>query len=333
MKKKLLDILRCPFTHQRLRLENSFEKDGRIESGMLISEGGAKYPIRNFIPRFVPCDNYASSFGLEWNLHNKTQHDAYSGYKLSRKRFEAETKWKKDMRGQYVLEAGCGAGRFTAFAAETSATVVSFDYSSAIDVNYKNNGFRENVLFVQADICAMPFQKDFFDKIFCLGVLQHTPDPQKSFLSLVDALKPGGKIATDIYIKDIVHWLLHTKIYVRLVTSTMESEKLYSGIKSYVDFMWPLVKVIRKIPWKIGQAINWRLLVADFYQIMPSADDALLKEWAYLDTFDMLSPKYDKPQTISTFRKWHEIAGLKDIEVHKGYNGIEGRGVKPCAEL
>jgi hypothetical protein len=89
--------------------------------------------------------------------------------------------------------------------------------------------------------------------------------------------------------------------------------------------MWPLSRLIRKIP-KVGYAINWRLLVADYSKILPHASDDVLKEWAYLDTFDMLSPEYDLPQTVPEFRRWHERCGLVDIDVHRGYNGVEGRG-------
>ena len=40
----------------------------------------------------------------------------------------------------------------------------------------------------------------------------------------------------------------------------------------------------------------------------------------------MLSPQYDYPQSLRTMKKWFEEAKLKDIDVHYGYNGIEGRG-------
>ena len=91
--------------------------------------------------------------------------------------------------------------------------------------------------------------------------------------------------------------------------------------------MWPLATLIRKIP-KIGPALNWKILVADYSRELPGASDAILKEWAYLDTMDMLSPMYDSPQTKRTYKKWHVEAGLKDIEIEYGYNGIEGRAVK-----
>jgi hypothetical protein len=74
--------------------------------------------------------------------------------------------------------------------------------------------------------------------------------------------------------------------------------------------------------------LNWRLLVADYRGVFDLPDD-LLREWAILDTFDMLSPRYDFPQTQDTLKAWFAQAGMTDVEVHYGYNGIEGRGRKP----
>ncbi len=323
-----LQYLRCPKTYQSLFLKSEVMVGGRIKEGILQTESGEhQYSIVDFIPRFVPQDNYASNFGLEWNTHAKTQYDDESRHQMSEKRLKNETKWAADLTGGIVLEAGSGSGRFTRHVADTGAMVVSFDYSSAVEASYKSNGGRDNVLVVQADIYNMPFEPESFDKVMCIGVLQHTPDPRKSFSSLVRMIKPGGAITVDNYIKDLGKYWLQPKYWVRPFTKHIEPEKLYPRLKAYVDFMWPLACLIRKIP-VIGPTINWKLLVADYSRQLPNADDATLKEWAYLDTFDMLSPAYDYPVTVTTFRKWFEEEGLQRIDVHKGYNGVEGRGVK-----
>ena len=177
----------------------------------------------------------------------------------------------------------------------------------------------------------MPFAKASFDKIFCIGVIQHTPDPEKAFKSLVGYLKPGGSIVTDIYLKSFITCVISPKYIVRVITRHMNPTTLYKLCVKYVNLMWPLARLISKIP-KIGKSLNWLLLVADYSKLLPDADDATLKEWAYLDTFDMLSPKYDIPATLKTYRRWHKDAGLVDIDVHYGYNGIEGRAKKPVKE-
>ena len=50
-------------------------------------------------------------------------------------------------------------------------------------------GLRKNHNLVQASMYKLPFKKASFDKVFCLGVLQHTPDPKKSFFCLTEMAK------------------------------------------------------------------------------------------------------------------------------------------------
>ena len=84
-------------------------------------------PIVRNIPRFVPSESYASSFGFQWNHFDRIQIDKFMHNDLSRDRFNATTGWPPHLDGQRILEAGCGAGRFTQLALETDAEVVSFD--------------------------------------------------------------------------------------------------------------------------------------------------------------------------------------------------------------
>lgn len=144
----------------------------RIKSGILRCSGcEMDYQITNYIPRFVASDNYASNFGWEWTKHARTQYDSYSGKNVSETRFFAETKWGRDLKDQLILEVGSGSGRFTEQAALTGAVVISMDYSYAVDANYAFNGGKNNVFIVQADVYKMPFRENFFDKLFCFGVL------------------------------------------------------------------------------------------------------------------------------------------------------------------
>lgn len=328
MKEEHIQYLVCPESRRPLRLDAAGEViNGRIRTGLLIEPvSGAAYPIRNFIPRFVPEDNYANSFGLEWTIHDKTQYDGHSGFTVSLERFRKETKWQADLTGELMLEVGSGSGRFTTHALDTGAMVCSLDYSNAVEANYQSNGHRDNLLLVQASVFAMPFAGQF-DKAFCFGVLQHTPDPRAAFKALVAQVRPGGSVSCDIYELRLAT-LLHTKYWVRPFIRRLPPDRLYRLVTAYVDFMWPLARRLRRLPG--GKSLNWVLLVADYSRLLPGADDATLKQWAYLDTFDMLSPAHDHPETLAGFRRWFTEAGLTDIDVHYGYNGIEGRGRKPA---
>lgn len=328
MRPEHLKYLRCPKTSEQLFLEQGETENGRVKTGLLITSSGESYPIVDFIPRFVDADNYAENFGFEWQVHARTQYDAEASHKLSEDRVFGVSGWGRNLTGDVILEAGSGSGRFTEHLLGTGAVVVSFDYSQAVASNYASNGGHENLLLVQANIYEMPFEKTSFDKVFCFGVLQHTPDPYASFKTLVQMMKPGAKLATDIYIKTLFRYYLNTRYWIRPFTRKMESKKLYNLCKGWINLMWPLARIIRKIP-RYGDAINWRLLIADPYPEMPDANDATLKEWALLDTFDMLSPVYDIPQTPATFKRWHEEAGLESIDVRLGPNGVVATAAKP----
>jgi hypothetical protein len=89
--------------------------------------------------------------------------------------------------------------------------------------------------------------------------------------------------------------------------------------------MW----ITEKIP--SGKYPAFFIPIAYHKGFLPHSDNLTyeqLLEWSILDTFDKFAPKYDKPQRISTVKKWFEEAGLKDIVVYYGPNGINGKGIK-----
>lgn len=329
MRKEHLHYLACPSCQGALELVQVIEDCALgIKSGSIhCSQCGCIYLIINYIPRFVPEQNYASGFGLQWTVHAHTQYDSYTGVPISETRFFDETKWPRRLDHERILEVGCGSGRFTVHAAGTGAMVVSVDYSGAVDANFAANGGRSNLLIVQGDLYQLPFRPASFDRVFCLGVLQHTPDVHRSFRAITDMLKPGGHLAVDVYRKPQgLKRLLATKYWVRPFTRRIPPRRLYPLTRTYVRLMWPVARLFSRIP-GVGKRINWALLIADYRGVYRLAEHHL-REWAILDTFDMLAPVYDEPQTVETLRLWFEEARCSDIEVEYGYNGIEGRGRK-----
>ncbi|MBU4036925.1 MAG: 2-polyprenyl-3-methyl-5-hydroxy-6-metoxy-1,4-benzoquinol methylase, partial [Proteobacteria bacterium] len=119
--------------------------------------------------------------------------------------------------------------------------------------------------------------------------------------------------------------LFNTKHYIRPFTRKVNPEKLYTAVVKYIDFMWPLASLIRKIP--KGHGINWQLLIADYSSLGLSGK--ILKEWAYLDTFDMLAPKYDMHVREKTFKSWVKESFLVDIETELTGHGVVARARKP----
>jgi SAM-dependent methyltransferase/uncharacterized protein YbaR (Trm112 family) len=327
MYKEHIKYLRCIKCYSELEYSNITMDDDHIVDGKIVcKECNSSFDIKDGIPRFVEASNYANSFGMQWNIHNSTQYDSYSNVSDSKDRFENETKWGYDLNGEVIIEAGSGSGRFTQFAVKTNAMVLSFDFSNAVEANYKHNKDNKNLLIVQASIYEMPFKDEVANKLFCFGVLQHTPFPKEAFKCLSQKLKKGGRIAADNYPFLSTTWF-NTKYWVRPITRNLNHKVLYWWCKQHVRIMWPIFKLNRKIfSHKRANRLNWRLLVPDYTS--KGLSEEKLKEWAVLDLFDMLSPKYDKPVKLKTFESWFEEYGFKDIDVHYGYNGCEGRGTK-----
>lgn len=101
--------------------------------------------------------------------------------------------------GSEVLEAGCGVGAQTVILARNSPEVrfTAVDIAEAslgkAQALLEREGLR-NAKFQQADIFALPYEKDRFDHVFVCFVLEHVPDPVKALASLKTVLKPGGSI-------------------------------------------------------------------------------------------------------------------------------------------
>lgn len=333
MKEHQAPYLACPDCRQALSFKNITAREGPdiLDALLYCAACEASYPVAKGVPRFVPPDNYASSFGFEWLQHARTQYDAETGAGYSRGRFFEVTRWPEQMPGEILLEVGSGSGRFTTIAAGTGAMVVSMDYSRAVDANFASNGRKDNVLIVQGDLYRMPFPAGHFDRLFCLGVLQHTPDVEKAFKTLPAYLRPGGYIAVDVYAKmrGALAFLLRltsTHYRVRAITKRMDHRKLYRFCERYIHFMWPLAKRISRIP-RAGPFLLRRLCIPPYFGVYDLPEERL-REWMILDMFDALSPAYDSPQFIDVVERWFRESDLDDMDVAYGPNGINGRARK-----
>lgn len=300
MREALLEILAEPRTRAPLKLEVRRHDGEHIEEGTLTSEAtGTVYPIRGGIPRFVPETGYTDTFGKQWNLFRSSQLDSATGARFSEQRFDEETTWSKaDLDGKLVLDAGCGAGRFAEIAAARGARLVALDMSSAVESVKKTLSAFPNTEVVQASLLEPPFKRQVFDYAYSLGVIQHTPDPPGGIQSVVDCVKPGGQFAFAIYARQ--PWTkLNAKYLVRPLTRRLPADVLLRGIERAMPVVFPIADRLFRLP-KIGRVAQFAIPVAVYVDKEGFTDEQRYEE-AVLDTFDMLSPRYDLPMT------WQEV--------------------------
>jgi SAM-dependent methyltransferase len=328
-----IPLLVCPREQGALTLVDAVYDGDYVRSGLLQASSGRSYPIREFIPRFTD-EGYAKNFTVEWEKHPTILHESMSRSTLYRKRFAEETRWPDNLDGELVLEAGCGPGALTPYPLERGATVVSLDLSSSVDQARRIIGPNVRSLFVQASLFEMPFRPGAFDRCFCFGVVQHTPNPQSAMSELVRVLRPEGHIAVDSYvIPDKTagggHRLLRAKYrFRRLGLHRLHPNALHMLVRAYVALLFPIHHRISNTPRRVE--FMRALMFDDYQQRLAGMDEKRFREFAALDIFDFLSPAYDFPQTVASFRRMFEECGLARIDVHPGYNGLEGCAVKPA---
>jgi len=78
----------------------------------------------------------------------------------------------------FVLDAGCGTGLLFPHIAKTVKEVVGLDFSSRILQEAKKRTKQlSNTALLRADADQTPFQRQTFDAVFAVTLLQNTPNP------------------------------------------------------------------------------------------------------------------------------------------------------------
>tara|TARA_A100001015_G_C14986197_1_gene711641 strand:+ start:316 stop:1218 length:903 start_codon:yes stop_codon:yes gene_type:complete len=104
-----------------------------------------------------------------------------------------------------VLEVGCGTGQISNyFAIGTNNEIVAIDptiESLSLAKKFANKNNVSNLKFVNSDVFDDVLSNDYFDFIWCSGVLHHTKNPYKAFQIICKYLKKNGYILVGLYNK------------------------------------------------------------------------------------------------------------------------------------
>jgi 2-polyprenyl-3-methyl-5-hydroxy-6-metoxy-1,4-benzoquinol methylase len=296
----LISCLSCPSCKHRLNNSGSELTCPNCSKG---------FPVVGEIPRFVPKENYAESFGLQWNRFANTQIDSKVGTNRSEIRFREETLWdERDLNGKLVLDAGCGSGRFSEIALKLGASLIAVDYSSAVEAS-KQNLSAPDKLIVQGDLAALPILDQTFDFIYCIGVLQHTSEPARIVKELLRCLKVGGEITLTFYENSSWHVLWYSKYLVRPLTKRLPKALLLKVIEKTSPIWFPLTSFLFSLPGNLSRGFRFLIPVANYVEYK-YANPKIARDEAILDTFDMLSPSYDKPIKKSEIHSWVMDSGI-----------------------
>jgi 2-polyprenyl-3-methyl-5-hydroxy-6-metoxy-1,4-benzoquinol methylase len=303
---EILSVLRC------LSCRGHLQDRG---SELVCTSCGREYPQINGVTRFVTAENYADSFGFQWQRYARTQlDDAASGQ--SNKDFPRKTGLTpEDLKGKLVLDVGCGMGRFADVATRWGAKVVGVDLSAAAEVAARNLADREFVA-LQADVFALPFAPESFDYIYSIGVLHHTPNCEQAVKALPQYLKPGGTLAVWLY-SAYNKWYRFSDVY-RRFTHRLPAKTLHGMLRVVVPTVNAVDSVLRVVP-GIGRPLSG--FVRHVFPVNRNPN----RQWRVLDTFDWYSPQYQSKHTYEEVFRWFESCGMEDLHVADVPISVYGR--------
>lgn len=280
MKRELLDLIVCPECAGTLELRDgqAAGEGDEIESGDLVCTHGHRYPIVDFIPRFVEEDAYADAFAIEWTEFRTAHLKRYTGLDYLDEQFQDCVDFPLErLEGKLVLDAGAGTGRFSEVVLSHGGRVIAVDLSRAIDAAFLNLRDSDDIHFLQADIFKLPFRREAFDFVYSWGVLHHTPDPPAAFRQLPRLVRPGGKLMTFVYANYNKPYLAVTEFY-RKFTKRLPKRLLLKLCYIAVPLYY-----VSRIP-VIGPFITRVLL--------PVSVRPPTHRWRVGNTFDLYSPEY-----------------------------------------
>ena len=326
MKEKLLDLLACPVCGGDLSLVHVGAREEKeiIEGVLSCRKCEREYKVVRGVPRFADLDKIeqdkletAENFGWQWT--HFTQEDA--------KYNEQFLGWLQPVKPEFfadklVLEGGCGKGRHTSLAASWGARqVVGIDLSAAVESAFAATRHLPNAHIVQADIFKLPFKR-LFDYAFSVGVLHHTPDPKKAFVSLAGKVKKGGAISAWIYGAENNEWITSYVNPVReRFTSKINQPTLYQLSKLPTLGVFLASKLLYKPLDKT--ALGKRLFYTDYL--------THLGTFGWREQHNIVFDHLVAPTAFyiskTEFEDWWREIGAKDVEIiHHNQNSWCGFG-------
>jgi 2-polyprenyl-3-methyl-5-hydroxy-6-metoxy-1,4-benzoquinol methylase len=224
-----------------LNLKNFFKKDYKLFDGIYKFEISNKSTdlIRKFYSR-APFPNY------------KSTDDKYSILQNGNNNYLAKKFKKEAGHNKNILEVGSGTCQLSNYLAiGTNNNIFALDGtldSLLIGREFSKKNNVSNIVFVNADLFDDVLPDNFFDFIWCNGVLHHTTKPSEGFKNLVKKLNRNGIILIGLYnkygrirtlIRKYIYRILGKKYLLLfdpiLRSLTKEYQKNFNKIDSWIN--------------------------------------------------------------------------------------------------
>jgi ubiquinone/menaquinone biosynthesis C-methylase UbiE len=149
-------------------------------------------------------------------------------------------------KNTYMIDIGCGSGRWTDYFVDKAGFIEAIDPSDAILVADRMLGTKDNVRTTKASVDTIPWNDETFDFGMSIGVLHHIPDTKQALINCVKKIKRGGYFYVYLYYRFDNRGPLFKAVFYCSNVLRLLISKMPSGLKKFTcDILaffvyWPL---------------------------------------------------------------------------------------------
>jgi len=311
MKRQILDVLSCPnCKHDLALIETQVVNEEIIEGFLECNNCNMLFEIIKGVARMIiDMDSrreIAESWDFEWTKVAEGMFEVDTLYGITEEEelkrfFRYLSVGPGDLRGKFILDAGCGRGRLIRALAKYGAVVFGVDVSSTLVDVYEDCKRYENANLVQTDILNLPFRREIFDYVWSWGTIFFTGDTKRAFENLSSLVKSSGKLFVSV---------------------------LPTGPADFGDKLRDFLKISHKIPKSLLFCLSYILAIPlSLFKKLLDLPQASLRTTAFF-LFDHLSPLIRTHHTEKEVISWFEKENFYDITCINNKPRILVRGTK-----
>ncbi|MBA3960809.1 MAG: methyltransferase domain-containing protein [Chthoniobacterales bacterium] len=235
MNQRLLDVYVCPVNNDTLRTSEA--KSEEITHGELVSAQGARYPVREGIPSFLPVSLLSETERATQAEYDETAEQKYDAAVdwLFRSFYEDEDKVREHMLDllhlkpdSRILEIGSGTGRDSFriarrlgekgefFVQDLSEQMVR-QTRNRLEAEKETRELKPALNYFASTARFLPFRDEFFDAVFHFGGFNNFSEPKATLAEMTRVVKRGGRVVFGD--ESLPPWLAGTEFGEMIVTN------------------------------------------------------------------------------------------------------------------
>ena len=215
-------------------------------------------------------------------------------------------------RGKRVIDCGCGGGQHAQFVAPYAQSVVGIDLNT-VDLARERNREHTHVSFIEGDLATVTLPEQH-DIAYCIGVIHHTDDPDKTFANIKQFVRSGGLLLVWCYAREgnWPNWFLLEPLK-KWFLLRLPKPLLNALAFVLTAFIHPLVYTIYLLP----------LPFLPYYQYFDNWRKLSFRR-NQLNVFDKLNAPTTHFITRDQAERWFNRDEFADVHIDH-YNGVSWR--------